>query len=233
MKKTRWVMVLLALAAASAWSQRPAPEPDKNGVYPEWGGVKPARLVHAAPAAYPADPGSAGLRHVSALNVVIGIDGSPAAIEVASRAAGPFDDAAIAAVRQSTFEPGKLGGSPVPVRIAVWVPFLGSDRPALPMAGRMKETNITPPAPTKWVEAEFSDEARRKKVDGIVLVSLVVTEDGLSTNAQVIRSVGYGLDQKALEAVRQYRFKPATLEGVRVAVPITVEVSFKLYRKIF
>jgi TonB family protein len=80
------------------------------------------------------------------------------------------------------------------------------------------------------VEAEFSDEARRAKYQGIVLVALIVDTQGNPQNPRVIRSLGMGLDEKALEAVRQYKFRPAMKDGkTPVAVMINVEVNFRLY----
>jgi periplasmic protein TonB len=80
-------------------------------------------------------------------------------------------------------------------------------------------------------EAEFSDEARRAKYEGTVVVSLVVDAQGNPQNVHVSRSLGMGLDEKAVEAVRQYKFKPAIEQktGKPVPVPISVEVRFRLY----
>jgi TonB family protein len=79
-------------------------------------------------------------------------------------------------------------------------------------------------------EAEFSDEARRAKYQGVCLISLIVDAQGNPQDPRVIRALGMGLDEKALEAVRKYKFKPAMKDG-RVAVPvrITIEVNFRLY----
>ncbi len=80
------------------------------------------------------------------------------------------------------------------------------------------------------VEAEFSDEARRAKYQGVCLISLIVDANGNPQNPRVIRALGMGLDEKALEAVRKYKFKPAMkADGTRVPVMITVEVNFRLY----
>ncbi len=79
-------------------------------------------------------------------------------------------------------------------------------------------------------EAEFSDEARRAKYQGIVLVGLIVDAQGNPQNVHVIRSLGMGLDEKAIEAVRKYKFRPAMKDGrTPVPVPISVEVNFRLY----
>ena len=79
-------------------------------------------------------------------------------------------------------------------------------------------------------EAEFSDEARRAKYQGVCLISLIVDAQGNPQNPRVIRPLGMGLDEKALEAVRKYKFKPAMKDGhIPVPVMITVEVNFRLY----
>jgi protein TonB len=79
------------------------------------------------------------------------------------------------------------------------------------------------------VEPEFSEEARKAKVEGNVLVNLWVGTDGLPSHVRVLRGVGMGLDEKALEAVRQYRFKPAMENGKPVLVQLNVEVNFQIF----
>jgi len=76
---------------------------------------------------------------------------------------------------------------------------------------------------------EFSEEARKAKVSGNVLVYLQVDELGRPTHIRVLRGIGLGLDQKAIEAVRQYRFKPALEDGKPVPVELQVEVNFNIY----
>jgi periplasmic protein TonB len=75
-------------------------------------------------------------------------------------------------------------------------------------------------------EAEFSQQAREAKYSGIVSVYLWVDKDGKPSHIRVVRGAGMGLDEKAVEAVRQYRFKPATLDGQPVTVDMYVDVSF-------
>jgi TonB family protein len=79
------------------------------------------------------------------------------------------------------------------------------------------------------VDAEFSDEARRAKFQGVCVVSLVVDAKGNPQRVEVIRHLGMGLDQKAIAAVKQYKFKPATLQGKPVPVEVNVEVNFRIY----
>lgn len=78
-------------------------------------------------------------------------------------------------------------------------------------------------------DPEFSDEARRAKYQGVCVVSLIVDAQGNPQDVRVIRHLGMGLDEKAVQAVRQYKFKPALLKGKPVAVEVNIEVNFHIY----
>lgn len=89
---------------------------------------------------------------------------------------------------------------------------------------------VSAPVALNSVEAEFSDEARRAKYQGVCLISLIVDAQGNPQNPRVVRALGMGLDEKAIEAVKKYKFKPAYKQGKGpVPVMITVEVNFRLY----
>ncbi len=89
---------------------------------------------------------------------------------------------------------------------------------------------VSAPTVLHSVEAEFSDEARRAKYQGVCLISLIVDTQGNPQNIRVARALGMGLDEKAIEAIRQYKFKPAMKDGkTPVPVMITIEVDFRLY----
>ena len=78
-------------------------------------------------------------------------------------------------------------------------------------------------------EPEFSEEARRAKVSGNVLVALQVDAQGRPTHVRILRGIGLGLDQKAIDAVSQYKFKPALENGRPVPVEMNVEVNFQIF----
>jgi len=89
---------------------------------------------------------------------------------------------------------------------------------------------VSGPIPLFQPEAEFSDEARRAKYQGICVISVIVDAQGNPQNPRVVRALGMGLDEKALEAVRKYKFKPAMKDGkTPVAVMVNIEVNFRLY----
>ena len=77
-------------------------------------------------------------------------------------------------------------------------------------------------------DPEYTDEAIKAKFQGSVVLQLIVGPDGLTSNIQVLKSAGLGLDEKAIEAVRSWRFKPASgPNGKPVAVAIPVEVKYQ------
>ncbi|MGD1213734.1 MAG: energy transducer TonB [Terriglobales bacterium] len=78
-------------------------------------------------------------------------------------------------------------------------------------------------------DPEYSEEARKVKHMGTVVLWLVVGPDGKPRDIRVLRTLGLGLDEKAIEAVRTWRFEPAMKDGRPVAVQINVEVNFHLY----
>ncbi len=78
-------------------------------------------------------------------------------------------------------------------------------------------------------DPEYSDEARKARYQGIVVLWLIVGPDGHPRDIKVARSLGMGLDQKAIEAVKKWTFEPAMKDHQPVAVQINVEVNFRLY----
>jgi TonB family protein len=89
---------------------------------------------------------------------------------------------------------------------------------------------ITPPAVLHTVDAEYPSEARRKKISGDVWIGLTVGTDGLPSDMHVLQSAGHELDEEAVKAVQQYKFRPAMQAGVPVAVTVKVHVQFKIRR---
>jgi TonB family protein len=86
----------------------------------------------------------------------------------------------------------------------------------------------TAPVLLHKVEPDYSEEARKAKFQGTVLLSVEIDEQGSVRAVRVTRPVGLGLDEKAIEAVRRWRFKPALRDGKPVATPAAIEVNFRL-----
>lgn len=88
---------------------------------------------------------------------------------------------------------------------------------------------VSAPKVTYQPDPEYSEEARKAKYQGVCVLSLIVGPDGKPREVKVARSLGLGLDEKAIEAVNQWKFEPAQKDGKPVAVAINVEVTFRLY----
>ena len=88
---------------------------------------------------------------------------------------------------------------------------------------------VSAPRPIYDPDPEYSEEARHAKFQGTVLLWVVVGTDGRLRDIRVQRSLGMGLDEKAIEAVRQWRFEPSMKDGHPVAVQVNIQVSFRLY----
>ena len=89
-------------------------------------------------------------------------------------------------------------------------------------------TGISAPTLLRKVEPEYSEAARAAKYQGTVVLYIEVEPDGVARNIRVIRGLGLGLDEKAIEAIRQWKFKPGMKDGQPVTVAATVEVNFRL-----
>lgn len=260
MQKTKWMLILLALSVPSLWAQqelapssgdgplhtKPAsPAPGKDGVYRPGPGIVLPVLVHPVAAAFPPGLSDSRIPHLSTISAVIGIDGISRSVKAVGPMESIYDAPAIEAVKQSQFQAGTLSGNPIPVRICAMVPFF-YHKPAMPQVvnsgfgcGQSASDDeparlgpgVTPPRPINTVEAEYSDEARHKKIQGTVLVSVIVDSYGVPANIRVLKPLGYGLDEAAVAAARQYRFEPAMRDGKPVPVMIHIEVNFRLYKK--
>lgn len=77
-------------------------------------------------------------------------------------------------------------------------------------------------------DPQYSKEARRAHVQGVVVLWMVVGVDGRAHDVKVARPLGYGLDEEAVKAVQKWRFEPAKRKGKPVPVQINVEVNFRL-----
>ena len=88
---------------------------------------------------------------------------------------------------------------------------------------------VSAPKVTYQPDPEYSEEARKAKYQGVCVLSLIVGPDGKPRDVKVARSLGLGLDEKAIEAVNQWKFEAAQKDGKPVAVAINVEVTFRLY----
>ena len=110
-------------------------------------------------------------------------------------------------------------------------PSQPTPKPLKPLPTPQKKENgkVTAPVPTHVPEPPYTGQARVAKIEGNVLLAMIVNAAGKVTRVSIVRPVGMGLDDSAAQTVKKWRFKPATRNGKPVAVKVKVEVAFKLY----
>jgi|ERR1700690_1262509 len=92
-----------------------------------------------------------------------------------------------------------------------------------------EESGITRPRAIYAPDPEYSDEGRKKKINGTVELSLTVGTDGLAHDIKVEKKLGHGLDEKAVEALRRWKFQPALKDGKPCEAHLQVAMTFKIY----
>ncbi len=88
---------------------------------------------------------------------------------------------------------------------------------------------VSAPEVLRLAQPEFTEEARQANFQGSASIELIVDQQGNPQNIRIVRRLGMGLDERAVEAVRQYKFRPAMFQGHPVAVQIIVDVAFHLH----
>jgi protein TonB len=110
------------------------------------------------------------------------------------------------------------------IQTVIAAPTPADDRPIY-VGGAVKKPEIL-----SRIEPRYTEAARLAHTEGVVVLQAIIDEQGYVTQLKVLRSLPMGLDQAALDAVRQWRFKPATLEGRAVKVYFNLTVNFKVQR---
>jgi TonB family protein len=162
------------------------------------------------------------------LDVEVDTNGQPANIRVIRSLGMGLDEKAIEAVKKWKFVPATKGGVPVKVSAQIEVEFRlqadGEPRPGVNKIGN----GVTAPVLIYKTEPEYSEEGRAAKFQGVVLLYAQINPLGQAVNLRVLRSLGLGLDEKAMEAVKMWKFKPGMKDGNPVTVEVQIEVAFRL-----
>jgi TonB family protein len=90
-------------------------------------------------------------------------------------------------------------------------------------------TGVTPARIISGPDPEYSEEARRNRFQGSIELGVVVETDGMPRTVWIVRALGEGLDERAIESVRRWRFEPATRNGKAVPVLISIHITFHLF----
>lgn len=106
--------------------------------------------------------------------------------------------------------------------------FLVVEPPASRKAAELETARVTPPRSIEKVAPSYSEDARKEKVEGVVIVQAVIDKDGTVSRVRALKRLHPSLDEAALEAIRRWRFEPALLDGEPVAVHYNLTINFRL-----
>jgi len=233
-------------AASSASSKLPdtaatSPStPDPAGV----GGVPAGRiqvadmsphLLKRVPPTYPPAARSANIQGTVVLAAVIEKDGQVGQLDLV-KGNSVLAPAAIEAVRQWRYQPYLVGGNPAEVETQIAVAFRLKAAPvAKPLSGSAVITlqtitpGVVPPVQISLPPPEYTDQARDARLQGTVILLALIGSDGRIGDLTVTHAVGMGLDEKAIEAVRRWKFQPAQKKGKPVAAQVRINLDFVLH----
>ena len=202
------------------------------------GGLMAGNVLSQVDPVYPAEAKAAGVQGAVVLRAIVSKTGSVEHLTVVS---GPpeLTVSALDAVRQWMYKPFLLNGEPVEVQTTITVNYtLAGSAESQGQPAEANDSDVAPksigggvsaPVLIYSVDPEYTPEAKKAKTEGSVLVNLWVDEKGSPTHVRVLRGIGNGLDEKAVEAVKQYKFKPAMEEGKPVLVQVNLEIQFRIF----
>lgn len=179
----------------------------------------------------PIDPQT--FQNTDILDAFVHADGTATRLEIIA-SGGPAADAGLRKIANLLrFTPATCGGKPVNSEMPVIIGELDTASAALAngtdvhLAGK---DGYSRPVCVRCPQPQYADAAFHAKVQGSMLLSAVIMPDGQAHNVYVLKELGHGLDQKAVDAVLHWQFKPATgPDGKPAAVRMLIEIDFHLY----
>lgn len=236
-------LTLAAVALSTAFMTAfPAAQSSQERVYRPGSGVTDPVLVKQVHPKYTADAMRAHIQGVVELEAVVLPNGTVGDVTVVKSLDTRYglDDQAVAAARQWLFRPGQYQERPVPVLVTLILEFRSHSSSVDPPAQedefargtyRAGDQRIVPPKLVKPVAPKYTSDAMRARIQGTVVVEVVVLEDGTVGRARIKESLDavHGLDANALDAAAQYEFEPGSLDDKPVPVLVTLRLEFRLH----
>ena len=177
-------------------------------------GVVHPKIINRVEADYTPEARASGIEGTVAIGGVLGSDGVPRELSVQLPLGHGLDEKALDAVSQWRFDPAKKNGAPISVIEHFYVTF----RLLKPAHSKLKHR----------VEPEYTKQATDAKIAGRVRLTATIGIDGEAHDIKVMSPLGYGLDEKAVQAVSKWRWEAPERDGEKVPMEATIEVNFQL-----
>ncbi len=212
------------------------------------GDVKAPVVINRVEPIYTTEARKSRISGIVILEAIIDHTGVVKDVQILKPLPFGLDQAAIDAVKQWTFRPGTLNGQPVDVIFNLTINFRSSE-PATTAVDPIQSTGATQPVPSNntagdgpfrvggdvtfpivlsQVEPVYPTAAREARISGMVIVEAVIDREGVVKEARVLNPLPFGLSEAAVEAVKQWKFRPGTLAGKPVDVIFLLTINFHL-----
>jgi TonB family protein len=164
------------------------------------------------------------------VDLEIGTDGKPTGIAIRPTTDESLARAAIETARAWRFQAGMIGEVPVASSGTILLECRGPGALTAEPSDSVVRVGggVSQPSVLFKVDPEYSEEARKAKLNGQVMLSIVVDAEGRAQAIRVVKALGMGLDENAIIAVKQWRFNPGKKDGNPVNVRATIAVNFRL-----
>jgi TonB family protein len=234
-----WFLLAEEPAPAQEQSNEMKVKPPQRAVLRVAASVLESRLIYKGNPEYPAQAKRGGIEGTVKLTITVNEEGLVYEIKADPENNPILEKAAIAAVKKWKYNPILLNGMPAPVVATIAIAFPSKDTPApdnATAASKTKASQRKPKAPVDLgprsflyhkVEPVYPEEARKAGVQGKVILSIIINEEGFVGDVRVVSGHPL-LDAAAIAAVKQRRYRPTVLNGEPVPVQETVTIPFTL-----
>ncbi len=189
------------------------------------GDLEPPAKIHGRPPRYPEAAHQARIEGQVILRALIDRQGNVTNVEVLQGLATGLDEEAVAAIEQWKFQPATLNGEPVDVHWDLAISFRLGRRLEGPIYA---SEDVRPPGKIHGPQPRYTEAARKARVQGEVIVRAIIDRRGDVARVEVVQGLSMGLDEETVAAIRQWKFRPATLNGEPVNVIHDLTVNFRL-----
>ena len=228
--------ILQTTSAPLLQTNTTAPEPEEAETKVNGCPIRAVKRTVETKPSYTEEARLAGVEGTVVVYAEIAKNGSPENLRVLRSLGYGLDQEAVRAVQQWQFERHLQNGEVsrvatyVPVRFRLDRQVYGVQQPATVdnEIFQVAEGGITAPRIISRVEPTYTEEARRAKVGGTIILFMEITSSGTVENVVVLHGLEKGLDESAVRAIKQWKFAPATKDGRPVAVIMTVEMNFSM-----
>jgi TonB family protein len=221
---TRIIQIPFRLQPPAVWDL------DGINVNPQWGqGSHGAAMKPTLREYVPPEESACSAPGYVVFGLLVEADGTPYDVKIVQTFDEKAGAAVAAAVNNWRFRPAQIGNERRPARGTMVMRCRPAGDSVDPNAQVLRiGGGVTPPKVLYKVDPNYSEPARKAKFNGTALLQLVVEPDGTASHIRVIKQLGLGLDEEAMDAVRQWRFVPGKQAGKPVPVYATVEINFRL-----